>query len=54
MGGHYAARAQRVDLLDDLRQETGNPKAACRPRCLGTERGNAPPLLLARLPSPLS
>lgn len=53
MGEHYAARAQRVDLLDDLRQEAGNQKAARRARRLGTERRNAPPLLLARLPSPL-
>ncbi len=53
MGGHYSTRAQRMDLLDDLRQKTGNAKGARRARRFGTERRNAPPLLLARLPSPL-
>jgi len=30
MGGHYAARAQRMDLLGYFRQETWNQKAAHR------------------------
>jgi len=38
-----------VDLLDHLRQETGNQKTACREGALGAQRGNTQALLLARL-----
>jgi len=39
-----------VDLLDDLREETGDQKAARRKGLQRTQRRNAQALLLARLP----
>ncbi|HWF66642.1 MAG TPA: hypothetical protein VN670_05025 [Acidobacteriaceae bacterium] len=42
-----------MDLLDHLRQEAGDTEATRREGVLGIERGNAPALLLARVPSPL-
>jgi hypothetical protein len=42
-----------MDLLGDLREETGDQKAACRKGVLGTERRHAQTLLLARMPSPI-
>jgi|ERR1700733_365798 len=53
MAGHYAARTQRVDLLDYLGQKTRNEGAACRESVFRAPRGNAPTVLLGRLPASL-
>jgi hypothetical protein len=42
-----------MDLLDDLREEAGNQKAARREGLLGAERRHAQALLLARLLAPI-
>jgi hypothetical protein len=54
MGRHNAPRAQRVDLLDHIRQEGRDKAGACRKGVLGAERRDAAPVLLARLPASLS
>ena len=54
VGGHHSTGTQRMDLLDYLREEAGNKKAARREGVHGVKRRNAPTLLLARLPSPLT
>src|ERR1700739_3055023 len=46
MGGHHAARAQRMDLLDDIGQDAGDAEGSCAEGGLGTYRRNAPALLL--------
>lgn len=53
MGRHYTLGAERVDLLDHLRQKTGDPETACGKSVLGAQRGDAPPLLLGWLPAPV-
>jgi hypothetical protein len=40
-----------MDLLDDLREEAGNQKAACGKGVLAAESRIAPSVLLARLSS---
>src|SRR5581483_9840757 len=52
MGRHYAARSQRVDLLDDFRSAGGNQKAAREARVQRTQRGDATAVLLAGLYAP--
>jgi hypothetical protein len=54
MAGYYSPCAQRVDLLDHLRQEAGDQEAARRKGVLGAERRNAAALLLAWLPASLN
>jgi hypothetical protein len=52
MGRHFAAGAQRVDLLDYLGQERGNAKGSCAKSGFRTDRGHAPTMLLDRVHSP--
>ena len=53
LGRHYAARAQRVDLLDSIPKEAGNQTQAHRLGLLESEGWQAPSLLLAWMPSSL-
>jgi hypothetical protein len=54
MERHNAARAQRVDLLDHLRQERQYKAAACRKAVLAAQRRDAAALLLAGLSASMS
>ena len=49
MAGHHAARPQRMDLLDRIRQESGDQKQADQLGLREPLGGEAAPLLLARL-----
>ncbi len=46
MGRYHAARAQRVDLLDYIRQKSGDEKYQDRQGTLEAKRRNAKALLL--------
>ena len=49
LGGYYATGAQRVDLLDSLRQESGDEEPPDREDAEGAYRWKAPTLLLGQL-----
>ena len=53
MGEHYAARAQRVDLLGHVRQKSGDQGHPHQKSALEARGRHAPPLLLGWLPAPL-
>lgn len=54
LGGHYAARPERVDLLDHIAENAGDPAQADRLGLLEPERGQAPAVLLARMSAPVT
>jgi len=49
MGGHYSARAQRVDLLGNFRKEARDTQGTRRAGPIPTHRRRPPSLLLAGL-----
>ena len=49
MGGHHSARAQRMDLLDDFGQDSGDKASSRKQGVLGTHRRNEASMLLDRL-----
>ena len=53
VGGYYATRAQRVDLLGYVREACTDKEDPYREGALKAYEWNAPTLLLGRLPSSL-
>src|SRR3989344_4888745 len=53
VGGHYAACAQRVDLLGHFRQKSADARCPYQEGNLEAQRRHAPPVLLGRLYSSL-